>query len=420
MKKLFLLIFIAVIFLCFFAWQKNTSDKKQQTEIQFSSWGSQSEIEVLTPLIKEFEQKNPEIKIKFLHIPQNYFQKLHVLFASKLAPDVIFLNNYYAPLYVKAGLLEDLTPYINQNEFFEKSLSGFTFDSKIYAIPRDISDIVVYYNKDFFKKYNVSYPQKNWSIEDYIETAKKLSKDLNNDGKNDVWGTSFETDTIFWLPYLLSSKASILNDSGEKITICEPAAINALNMYSDIANKYHAAPTKPQSASLTMAQLFLQERIAMHVSGRWLVPKYRKEAKFDWDIVTFPNGKAGSIVNIDASGYAVSKQSKHKQEAVKFVKFISSKESLSVLTKSGLIVPARKDVAYSSLFLSKEKPKNAAAFLEAIENGKPTVVNEDYPRLSDKLNLILEPVFLGKGKAEDALTSAKKFLIDISDNHSCF
>ena len=58
----------------------------------------------------------------------------------------------------------------------------------------------------------------------------------------------------------------------------------------------------------------MQKKIAMHLSGRWLVPKYRQEADFDWDIAPFPKGKNGSVVNIDASGYALSKASAHKKQ----------------------------------------------------------------------------------------------------------
>ena len=405
MKRIFLpVILLCTIFCLFFAGNNSAADKR--TVIRFSSWGSQSETALLVPLIKDFERQNPDIKVEFLHIPQNYFQKLHLLFASNLAPDVVFLNNYYAPKYVKAGLLEDLTPYINKNEYFKKSLDGFTFDSKIYAIPRDVSDVVVYYNKDIFKKNNTPFPKDNWTIEDYIKTARMLSKDLNNDGKNDVWGTGYETDTIFWLPFLMSNNASILSKDGQKVVINSAAAQKALNMYSEIANKYHAAPQKQQSASLTMAQMFLQQRIAMHISGRWLVPKYRSDAKFDWDVAQFPRGTVGSVVNIDSSGYAVSKSSKHKDEAIKFVKYISSKDSLNILSKSGLIVPARKDTAYSRNFLTQEKPLNAAAFLKAVETGTATPVNEDYQKITDRLGIILEPVFLGKKKAEDVLSSA--------------
>src|SRR5699024_1157685 len=98
-------------------------------------------------------------------------------------------------------------------------------------------------------------------------------------------------DSLFWMPFLFSNGAAILSDDGTQIEINDKKAADAINFYSNLANKYNAAPKKSDSASLTMAQMFLQQKIAMQISGRWLVPKYRQEAQFSWDIARFPKGK---------------------------------------------------------------------------------------------------------------------------------
>ena len=82
---------------------------------------------------------------------------------------------------------------------------------------------------------------------------------------------------------------------------------------------------------------------------------------------------------------------------MKFIKFITSQKSLAALTKSGLIIPARKDTAYSNVFLDKtKKPASSEIFLKIIETGKVTPVNENYQKINDILNTGLEPLFLGK------------------------
>ena len=165
--------------------------------------------------------------------------------------------------------------------------------------------------------------------------------------------------------------------------------------YANLRNKYHVAPFKSESASATMAQLFLQGRLGMHLSGRWLVPKYRQEADFDWDIVEFPrkNNKAKSVVPLDASGWAVSKSSKHKQQAIKLVKYLSSKTSSEKFTKSGLIVPARKDVANSKAFLDGQKPYSAKIFLDIIDSSYITPVTVNYKEILDVLKNKNEELF---------------------------
>lgn len=361
------------------------NSKQEKTVIQFASWGSQSEIKILKPILENYEKQNPNIKIDFLHIPQNYFEKIHLLFASNTAPDVIFINNQNIPIY--ENYLEDLSSYFDFTQFFEQATSTLSYNDKIYAVPRDVSTLVIYYNKNLFDEYNVSYPNSNWTFEEFLTIAKTLSH-------KGVWGIGFEKDALYYLPYLMSEGGGILAEDLKTLLINTPNSKKALQFYADLRNKYHVAPKNYESASATMTQLFLQEKIAMQLSGRWLVPKYRESATFNWDVNPFPKGTQGSIVPLDASGWALNKFSKNKTEAIKFIKYLSTKENIEKFTSSGLITPARVDVANSEIFLAPEKlPKSSHIFLDVIETSKKTPVSKDYKQILDKLDLQLEPLF---------------------------
>ena len=198
MKNLFLYFSLFLLILC-----TACTKSDNQTVIKFASWGSQSEIEILKPILADFEKENPDIKVEFMHIPQNYFQKIHLLFASNLAPDVIFINNLYLPVY--ADFLEDLTAYANSDTFFEQTLQALSHNGKLLAIPRDASNMVVYYNKTLFDKYKIAYPTKNWTFDDLLKISLQFKK-------YGIFGISFDEDPIFYLPYLMSNGGGILSD----------------------------------------------------------------------------------------------------------------------------------------------------------------------------------------------------------------
>ena len=384
--------------------------KPEKTVLSFTSWGSKSEVAIIKPLISEFERKNSDIAIKFIHTPKNYFQKLHLLAASELMPDVVFINNINGILYAENNLFMSLNDFLDENfsdkTFFPKALNAFNYKGKQYAIPRDVSNLVIYYNKDIFDKYNVPYPSKDWTIDEFVNTSKKLTKDLNNDGKPDIYGVSFREEPLFWLPYLWSNGGGLISiDCCKKeIIIDKPESIEAIQLYADLRNKYHVAPTKSEAGSATMAQLFMQGKLAMHLSGRWFVPIYRKTIKFNWDITGFPAGKAGSIVGCDSSGWAISSKTKHPQQAWRFIQFLASKNSIEKFTQSGLITPARMDVANSTIFLDKTmSPENPEFFIKAIKNSIPTPVNKNYQEITDILDNAIEPVWLGKSAAQKAV-----------------
>ena len=332
--------------------------------LKFSTWGSASEMSIIKPIISEYEKQNPKIKIELMHIPQDYFKKLHLLFASNLAPDVILVNNLNIPVY--SNFLTDLTEYADKNAYYSQAIDGMSYDGRLYAMPRDVSTLVIYYNKTIFDKNGISYPKKDWSIDDLI----KLSQKLTN---NNHWGLSYESKVYYLAPFVNYFGGEVLDENENNK--------QGIDLYQDIPFKYHTAPTPSQIGSKTLAQMFLEGKIAMHLSGRWLVPKYREAAKFDWDVVNFPHYSATS----DTSGWAVSKSSKHKAEAIKFVIFLSNEKNISKMSSDGLIVPARKDVAKSDVFL-KGKPKNSYVFIDSVERSKPTKVTKDYAKRIDLLN----------------------------------
>jgi hypothetical protein len=70
---------------------------------------------------------------------------------------------------------------------------------------------------------------------------------------------------------------------------------------------------------------------------------------------------------------------------MRLIKYLSSKSSIEKLTKSGLIVPARIDVAEETFLNDSLKPKNNKVFLAVIKTSKPTPVSADYLKIQEKI-----------------------------------
>lgn len=390
MKKLIttFIVLITTVFLC----GCNNQKPDEKITLKFSSWGSRTEYGILKEVIKTYETQNPNVKIEFIHVPENYFRKLHLLYASKTEPDVVFLNNTYAPLYIHAGLLEDLSGKFDENKFFKSSIDCFKDNGKLYAIPRDVSNLVLYVNKKLVKN-----PQNIITLNDLKNCAKSVTT-------NSVFGLNYEENPLFWLYYLEYFGGGILTDDGKNSLIGEDASLKGIEFYADLINKDKSIPQKWQMSSMTSAQMFISGKTALYLSGRWLVPKFRETVKFDWDVIPFPSSETSKTLT-DASGWAISKSSKNKEEAFKFVQFLSSDEVSKQFTKTGLITPANTAVAYSETFLDTNKnPHNSKVFLTILENSKPTPVNSNYAKIVDEVTKNIIPVLNGKEQAKDVFT----------------
>lgn len=342
--------------------------KKSNVEVlSFATWGSKTEVQIIKGIINDFETLNPNVKINLMHIPQNYFQKIHLLFASNTEPDVIFINNLYLPVYANSGKLSELEP--DRTVYNEKVLQSLSWKGKCYAVPRDISLLVIYYNKDLFKRFGITEPLTDWTIADFFKKSREIKE------KTGKFAISFEEDALFYLPYIMSNGGDFLK--------MDENAQKSLQFYVDLAYRHNVAPRKDQNASMPMAQMFLNGELAMHLTGRWLYPKYKSEADFKVGAVTFPNGSSGSVVSLDGSGWAISKASKHKEAALKFVEFLSSRQTIEKFTQTGLIIPARKDVS----------AENSEVYAKALETAEPTPVTVDYNKILDRRKEELQKMF---------------------------
>ncbi len=371
---------------------------------------------VLDVLVRRYEALHPEVDVEVLHIPDNYYQKLHILIAGGLTPDVMFTNSISFPIYALHHVFMDLSAplkkstEIAEEDYFPQALKAFTWyndkgQPSLQAIPRDVSNLVVYYNRELLQEAGLSAPKVGWTWQEFVETAKKLTVDADHNGHPEQFGVSFSKYPLYWMPFVWSADGWLFSGDFKHFVLNEPKALQGIRFYSNLRNKHHVAPKQIESGGVSMSQLFMQKKIAMLIDGRWRVPYLRNNADFIWDVVPLPIGPSGySRVGIDSSGYGVSAQTKHPDEAFELVSFLTNRRSIQRFSESGLIVPARKDVAQSDVFLAPDKlPKNAQVFLDVVEFGVPTRTPPRWNEISEEVNLALEPVWDGTKSPAAAL-----------------
>jgi raffinose/stachyose/melibiose transport system substrate-binding protein len=130
--------------------------------------------------IARFRRSNPDIKVNLTLIANDsYKQKLAVALASGQTPDC-FLSWTGGPMqeFIRNNQIEDLTPYMNNNNYKAKFLDGAiaqaTYQGKIWAVP--VNNVAVgsfFYNKEIFTKYNLAVPTTIRELETVCDTLKK-------------------------------------------------------------------------------------------------------------------------------------------------------------------------------------------------------------------------------------------------------
>lgn len=369
--------------------------------LRFSTWGSLDEIETLRPLLAEFQRENPDVPVELIHIPDAYPHKIRLMAASGKMPDVLFMESQLLPGFAHRGALRDLGPFLAEDaelereSFFEPVMDAMSWKGTLYGIPRDLSNLVMFYNRRLFDEAGVPYPEPDWTYEDMVAKAKRLTH-------GDQFGVGFAPYPLYWLPYLWSDGGDLFDPERQRSTLLEPESLAALERYRDLRFKHRVAPTEAQVGNARMSQLFAQGKLAMMVGGRWVVPGFRKKLDFPWDVAPFPRGKSGSVVDADASGYCISAQSRQPEKAWRLIRFLASRKAIAAFTESGLIVPSRPDVADSPAFKAG-LPASSQVFLDVIASARPTPTTPSYDEIQYELIDGLGPAWNGEAELESTL-----------------
>lgn len=374
--------------------------------LTFSTWGSLEEIETLKPLLAEFERENPDVDVELVHIPDEYPHKIRLMAAARKMPDVLFMESQILPGFASRGVLRDLGPMlasddtIAPSDFYRPVMDAMSWKGTLYGIPRDLSNLVMFYNQRLFDEAGVPHPTAGWTYEDMVAKAKRLTR-------GDQFGIGFAPYPLYWLPYLWSDGGDLFDPERTRSTLLEPESLAALRRYHDLRWKHHVAPTEAQVGNARMSQLFAQGKLAMMVGGRWVVPGFRKKLDFPWDVAPFPRGKKGSIVDADSSGWCISQSCEQPEKAWRLIRFLAGRKAIAAFTESGLIVPSRPDVADSPAFKSG-LPASSQVFLDVIGTARPTPTTPSYDEIQYELIDALGPAWNGEEDLETALVPIVK------------
>ena len=381
------------------------------TTIKVAYWGGPEEIAIIQHLVADWEQQHPDVHVRLEHTPFSaYVSRLLTRMAGNVAPDIMAVEvNLFPTLWAKGAFLS-LQPFIDRdpafhiNEFFPEVVGRFSVNKDVYAIPRDTAPFAcVYYNKKLFDEAGLPYPTDDWTWDDLLRVSRQLTKTEN--GRVSRYGFY----AWAWQNFVYSNGGKLVDNlyHPTKCLLGEAKAVEGLQFYSDLMNKYKVAPTPVMLGNLAMGaqQLFMTQRVAMFSSGYWEVPILRQIKGFEWDVVMFPKGPTGKrAFGTGGTGYAILKSTKHPDLAWEVLKALAGDEGQVRLAETGLAQPANKTVAEGPAFaLGPLPPANKAMLNQAVKYAVYEPFIPEWREISE-LSILpeLDLVFNGQRTAKEA------------------
>lgn len=134
--------------------------------------------------IKEFNDSNEKIEIKYEVYADNYAQMLDLAFQTDSAPDIFQLTEPVRTVHAK-GYLMPLNSYADE-EYLKRFDSGYFVDGvnmigeELFTLPYTASEVRLFYNQDIFDKVGITAPPK--TLDELVDYSKKITDQLKGEG----------------------------------------------------------------------------------------------------------------------------------------------------------------------------------------------------------------------------------------------
>jgi multiple sugar transport system substrate-binding protein len=371
-------------------------------------------------MVSEWNSANPEEKVTAQEIPAGKTSEevIGAAITAGNAPCLVFNTSPAAvPQFQKQGGLVALDDFSGATDYIE-TRSGDVADQyqspdgKFYQMPWKQNPVMIFYNKDLFKKAGIdpeNPPLKTY--DEFLATSKKIVD--SKAAQAAIWPAPssefFQSWFDFYPLYAAESGGKQTIEDG-KATFDDPAGKDVWNFWAQMYENGYAQKEKYNGDS------FADQKAAMAVVGPWAIAVYGEDV--NWGVVPVPtkDGKEASDINTftDAKNIGLYSACKNQQTAWNVLKFATSEDQDGKLLEKTGQMPIRADLptTYADYFASHPEYKTfadqAARTVEV-----PNVPNsvEIWQEIRDSYS---SSVIFGKTPVDEAISEAASKADDLA------
>ncbi len=305
----------------------NGSKSSDAVEIEFFSQKPEMQ-STLQEIVKDFEKENPDIQVKFTNVP-DAGTVLKTRMANNEAPDVINIYPQNADFkeYAADGRFVEITDDAGLAHLKDGAAETYAVDGKNYSLPLNANAYGIYYNIDKFKELGLEVPTTYSEFKDLVAA-------INADGSaapfalslNDSWSLN-GYHQLAWITVaggfdgaedLLIRSAKGAIDAEAQTT---SDVLDCLSLLTDNGQKGYVGAKYADAVAA-----FADGKALMMPQGTWAAAVInQQEPDFEYGMFAFPT-ETGEAYTVGAADMAlsISSESKHPEEAAKFLNYLSS------------------------------------------------------------------------------------------------
>lgn len=400
MNKKFL-IFIISVFIILTAVYFIFKPKKQDNSVVFWTLQMSDFSAYINDVIKDFELQNPDIKIKWIDVPFSEGEKRTLASVmSDNPPDLVNLNPDFSSTLAHKGTLQEISPN-ELSQFNPEILNSTKISGKYYLIPWYATSAITIYNKDLFKKAGVKVPQT------YSELASEAGILKEKTGAYITLPNITENDTMLKIlnKYGCNGADKIMSDE------CVKVFDMFKTLYSD-----NLIPKETITMTLQEAlEKYMSENIALIGAGANFLNMIKENAPSTYQKTDVAPQIKGDLGQNDFSlmNFVIPLRAKHKEQALKFVLFLTNDENQLKLAKLTNILAVNEKTLQNDFYknYSRNNLQDKARVISAsqLREIQPVFKTQKNQKdINNYVNYAVQDILLDKKDTKNIITELSK------------
>lgn len=392
MKK-FLLILVVILLVAItipYAKKRDNSNEIIFWTLQMSDFSP-----YMNKVIKEFEEQNPEIKIKWVDVPFSEGEKRTL--ASVLSdnpPDLINLNPDFSALLAQRGALYEIDEQYT-GQFNKHIINSLKYNGKLYSLPWYATSAVTIYNKKLLSKSGAKMPE---TFEDLGKIAPIIKEKT---GAYVLLPNITENDTML----------RILNKYG--VTALNINSDQSIKVFDYFKNLYEKDLIPKESVTQTHREAlekYMAEQIVFFQAGANFLNMIKENAPSTYkntDVAPQITGKLGQN-DFSLMNFVIPVRAKHKQEALKFALFLTNYENQLELAKLTNVLAVNEETLKDDFYTTYDK-NDLMAKARVISANQLYKIEPSFKTLKDQkevntiVNSAVQQILLNKNTTKNIL-----------------
>jgi multiple sugar transport system substrate-binding protein len=371
--------------------------------------GVQAELD----LVEEFNASQDRIHVTVDSNPaEDNYPKLVLTTEAGNPPDVYM--TYWTLGAATNGLALDLTELIEREgeEWFNSlAENGWLFHfyaGSYYAVPWRLAPTLVFINNALLEKNGLEPPPMDWTWDDFVAYAQAMTNpDEGEYGVCVMAGAECTGTDYQFYPILFEAGGKMINEEG-LAGFNTPEGASALQFLVDLVLEHKVTEPGVTSANQnTCIDLLAADKMGMHFDASlwrgWIRALYPGA---DFTVAPMPMGvSTGSLIG--GTGFGISPDSKHIDEAWEFIKFMVSEGSMRKWTAAVDFTPPNVSLLTNEEWLAEDPEREVVAWVMLNQVMYPLAHYPDNFNLESILRNYMQAAYLQEMTAEEALAAAE-------------